>query len=123
MCSWAREAFPLSTPTFAVYVRFIQPLIPLTRSLTQLRIPLYNVALFRGGLFLLEQPFYLEATGIVMAERKGGTLGRLPQYLSSCPPYYSSPAREMYVARMLKVYPIKHVCVEDAGKFHFLPHQ
>lgn len=84
---------------------------------------MYNVALFQGGLFLLEQPFYLEAMGIVMAERKGGTLGRLPQYLSNCPPYYPSPAREMYVARMLKVYPVEHVCVEDAGEFHFLPHQ
>lgn len=69
----------------------------------------------------MEQPFYLEATGIIMAERKGGALGRLPQYLSTCPPYCPSPAREMYVARMLKVYPIEHVCLEDAGGFHFLP--
>lgn len=59
-----------------------------------------------------------------MAERKGGTLGRLPQYLSTCPSYSRSPAREMYVARMLKVYPIEHVCVEDARGLHFFcPYQ
>lgn len=93
------------------------------QKLDPIRIPLYNVALFQGGFSLLEQLFYLEAMGTVMTERKGGALGRLPQHLSTCPPDCSSLAREMYVVRMLKVYPSEHVCVEDAGGFHFCLYQ
>lgn len=47
-----------------------------------------------------------------MAERKDGALGRLSAFEHQFPALPALPKKCM-----------KHVCVEDAGKFHFLPYQ